>query len=38
MKITNPRLELRNGDKAFLHLPAKGHVGVYGQDTTFSAW
>lgn len=30
------RLELRNGDKASLHLSAKGHVGAYGQDTTFS--
>lgn len=32
------RVELQNGDKAFLHLPAKGHIGAYGQDTTFSGF
>lgn len=32
------RLELQNGDKAFLHLLAKGHVGAYGQDMTFSVF
>lgn len=40
MRITKPwaRLELQNRDKAFLHLPAKGQVGAYGQETTFSGF